>query len=252
MKTEVISTFAEAEKNAKEFAKVGANRNSLAFKRLSYFRHWFYFDSIDVFAPSKFVGVKGTRINNYTGGVNGTTTNNALFKHFKQVRVNSREFNKLALKLDEFLLDLNKKTNTQVRDPSRGGIHILSFGLRPGNVSSSKNRKKSNDELYREGNTRSVVLSQYERSSAARKACIEHWGLSCYVCGFNFENRYGKLGKGFIHVHHLTELHTKKQKTNPKEDLRPLCPNCHAMVHKKKPAIHPEILRSCHFVKASL
>ena len=244
MKAEVISTFTEAEKNAKEFAKVGANRNSLAFIRLSNFRHWFYFDSIDVFAPSKFVGVKGTKINNYIGGVNGTITNNALSKHFKKLSVNSREFKELISKLDKFLLDLNKKTNKQVRVPSRGGIHISSFGSRLGNVPSNKNRKKSNDEHYEEGDTMSVILSHYERSSAARKACIEHWGLSCYVCGFNFEERYGQLGKGFIHVHHLTELHTKKQKTNPIEDLRPLCPNCHAMVHKKKPAIHPNILKS--------
>lgn len=32
-----------------------------------------------------------------------------------------------------------------------------------------------------------VVINQYERSAAARHACIAHYGCECAVCGFNFE-----------------------------------------------------------------
>lgn len=28
------------------------------------------------------------------------------------------------------------------------------------------------------------------------------------ICGFDFEERYGLLGKGFLHIHHLRPLHT--------------------------------------------
>jgi 5-methylcytosine-specific restriction protein A len=54
------------------------------------------------------------------------------------------------------------------------------------------------------------------------------------VCGLDFEERYGKLGKGFIHVHHIVEISKigKKYKVDPKKDLRPVCPNCHAMLHR--------------------
>ena len=57
---------------------------------------------------------------------------------------------------------------------------------------------------------------------------------------------YGKIGEGFIHVHHLLELSVikKEYKVDPINDLRPVCPNCHAMLHRKKPAYSIEELRN--------
>ncbi|MFV0148463.1 HNH endonuclease [Empedobacter falsenii] len=51
----------------------------------------------------------------------------------------------------------------------------------------------------------------------------------------NFEEVYGKLGKGFIHIHHITPLYQigKEYKVDYKKDLAPVCPNCHAMLHRK-------------------
>ena len=56
---------------------------------------------------------------------------------------------------------------------------------------------------------------------------------------FNFENIYGSLGYKFIHIHHLTKVATIKQeyKVNPIQDLRPVCPNCHSMLHKQNPPL---------------
>ncbi|MBK8806257.1 MAG: HNH endonuclease [Bacteroidales bacterium] len=57
----------------------------------------------------------------------------------------------------------------------------------------------------------------------------------CVVCGFDFEKVYGEIGKGFIHVHHLIPVSQigKSYQINPISDLRPICPNCHAMIHLK-------------------
>jgi predicted HNH restriction endonuclease len=57
------------------------------------------------------------------------------------------------------------------------------------------------------------------------------------VCGFSFGAIYGELGTGFIHVHHLVPLALIKQgyEVDPIKDLRPVCPNCHAMLHKRTP-----------------
>jgi len=52
-----------------------------------------------------------------------------------------------------------------------------------------------------------------------------------------FEEVYGEIGIGFIHVHHLvpiSEIGTS-YKIDPVKDLIPVCPNCHAMIHKRKP-----------------
>ncbi|WP_431146162.1 HNH endonuclease [Bacillus cereus] len=71
-------------------------------------------------------------------------------------------------------------------------------------------------------------------------------GFSCVVCGFNFEERYGQMGKDFTHVHHLKELSQigEEYEINPIEDLRPVCPNCHSMLHKRKPAYSIEELKN--------
>jgi len=93
-----------------------------------------------------------------------------------------------------------------------------------------------NPDNFIEGAIKTVAINYYERSSDARLACVEHYGFSCVVCNFNFEKIYGELGKNFIHVHHLKPLYeiTKEYCVDPVEDLRPVCPNCHAMLHRKE------------------
>ncbi len=93
---------------------------------------------------------------------------------------------------------------------------------------------------YFEGAVSQVVQTRYERNPFARKACLDHWGYNCDICGFNFQERYGDVGKDFIHVHHLTEISLRNgvHRVNPITDLRPVCPNCHAMLHKQRPAFY--------------
>ena len=90
--------------------------------------------------------------------------------------------------------------------------------------------------LFPEGATKNISINYYERNPKAREECLKHYGYSCSVCSFNFEKAYGEIGKNFIHVHHLMPLHeiTKRYEVSPIKDLRPVCPNCHAMLHKRK------------------
>jgi 5-methylcytosine-specific restriction protein A len=64
------------------------------------------------------------------------------------------------------------------------------------------------DRLYKEGVVTRVLVNRYERDRAARVACIAHHGTSCLVCGFNFEESYGRVGRDFIHVHHARDIST--------------------------------------------
>lgn len=88
------------------------------------------------------------------------------------------------------------------------------------------------DELV-EGAAVTIKLSVWERNAKARQLCIERYGPICLVCDFDFENRYGDLAKGFIHVHHINPLSKVrgKRSIDPVADLRPVCPNCHAVIH---------------------
>jgi len=98
---------------------------------------------------------------------------------------------------------------------------------------------------YEEGAVTRVLVNRYERDRAARAACIAHHGATCTVCRFDFEQVYGPIGRNFIHVHHLREISTlgSGYRVDPKNDLTPLCANCHAMAHRTTPALTPAQLR---------
>ncbi len=100
-------------------------------------------------------------------------------------------------------------------------------------------------EKYIEGATKRISVNTYERNPHARKKCVQHYGYSCAVCGFNFGKVFGELGEGFIHVHHLKQLAEigREYHLDPIADLRPVCPNCHAMLHRKNPPLRIEELK---------
>ena len=68
---------------------------------------------------------------------------------------------------------------------------------------------------------------------------------ACAVCKFDLSEVYGEIGAGYINVHHLRDLATvgEEYEVDPIQDLRPVCPNCHAMLHKQTPAMTIAALR---------
>ncbi len=100
-------------------------------------------------------------------------------------------------------------------------------------------------ESFLEGKSKEIVQTRYERNPQARKICLNHHGYSCQICDFNFENYFGEVGKGFIHVHHINPIAEigKECEIDPKKDLIPVCPNCHAMIHSKRPAFMIEEIK---------
>ena len=99
------------------------------------------------------------------------------------------------------------------------------------------------DTVY-EGAKQSVVVNRYERDRRARERSIQRWGYDCSVCNERLEEKYGDLGKGYIHIHHLKPLGEIRvgYELDPINDLRPVCPNCHAMLHRRTPALSIEEL----------
>jgi hypothetical protein len=91
-----------------------------------------------------------------------------------------------------------------------------------------------------EGKGRPRFVLHRRREGAMRRAKIKEalsksGRLVCEVsnCDFDFERRYGELGKGYAQVHHLIPLH-KAPKEGRKvllKDLAIVCANCHAMIH---------------------
>ena len=88
-----------------------------------------------------------------------------------------------------------------------------------------------------EGAVARIEVNRYERDPVARRLCIQKHGSSCVVCRMNFGQTYGLFAEGYIHVHHLRPLAEIGQAyvVDPENDLRPICPNCHAVVHRRNP-----------------
>jgi 5-methylcytosine-specific restriction protein A len=88
-----------------------------------------------------------------------------------------------------------------------------------------------------EGAVITVKANRYERNRLNRAHCIDFHGARCKACGLDFKNKYGSIGEGFIHVHHITPVSQlgPNYKVNPISDLVPVCPNCHYMLHRSNP-----------------
>jgi 5-methylcytosine-specific restriction protein A len=104
----------------------------------------------------------------------------------------------------------------------------------------------SDEEELVEGTSRRISVNAYERNPRARAACLKHYGAVCQVCGMDFNSKYGEVGQGFMHVHHKRPIAMLKANytVNPLKDLVPVCPNCHAMLHRREPPFDVEQLRT--------
>ncbi len=146
----------------------------------------------------------------------------------------------LLAQVDTQLLNLDTLKNYGLKSAPQGPIKVLpllsNYIDKHFNDYYSKDFFTDVDESkgYHEGHVKKILVDAYERSSIARRKCIEYHGSSCLICGLNFGAKYGKLGEGFIHIHHLKPLHTIKKDyvVNYKDDLIPVCPNCHAIIHR--------------------
>lgn len=114
-----------------------------------------------------------------------------------------------------------------------------------GEISISCPEEIEKPDQYFEGASKKISVNVYERNREARKVCLNHLGFECSVCGFDFYKTYGTIGEEYIHVHHvipISEIGTE-YRLDPLKDLVPICPNCHAMIHRTLPALSVEQLK---------
>lgn len=57
--------------------------------------------------------------------------------------------------------------------------------------------------------------------------------FTCCICTFDFSQRYGQVGQGFIEAHHVVPVAKLKPGSKTRiDDLVPVCSNCHRMLHR--------------------
>lgn len=100
-----------------------------------------------------------------------------------------------------------------------------------------------NDFIF-EGKSDSKKTVVRERSKKLRDAAIQHYSIDgrikCAVCGFDFYEFYGSHGEGYIQIHHENPIYQysnegfKSYLKDAIENTKPLCSNCHCMIHRKR------------------
>ncbi len=208
-KVEYYLSFAEGEENRDAMVDlIGKGTNFVAY---SYMGHMH-------FAPSRFIGY----------------LNNTLFVHL--IKDNGKHGTKTSSAIDKILSKREYIDDLEIAYLK----YCDSIGAKPKNMVNAqrkywylKDPTEVGEDSFEEGNCVQVSTNRYERNPEARRKAIEYHGLRCIVCGMDFEETYGKLGRGFIHIHHIVPISTKgKSKVNFEKDLVPVCPNCHAMLHR--------------------
>lgn len=107
------------------------------------------------------------------------------------------------------------------------------------------------ERVIREGELSTRTVEYRKRSSKLRSEAIEHYAINgrivCHACDFDFGLAYGDLGRRYIQIHHLKPISFMKgEALNMNEALervRPLCANCHQMVHRENPPVEIDALK---------
>ena len=127
---------------------------------------------------------------------------------------------------------------------------ILSLGFENKLLPFEMNLVSKTDTIKKElheGAEKEILSNTYERNPEARKKCLEYHGYYCHICGFDPVKIYGEEFKNKIEVHHIVPLSQIKSDyvVDPINDLIPVCPNCHTILHSKPGGVYtPEEVKN--------
>lgn len=114
----------------------------------------------------------------------------------------------------------------------------LNVDLTEDDISFPEGKEKLRIHIYKERNPKLVI-------EAKKKFKKIHGKLYCEVCNFNFEEVYGEIGTDYIEVHHTKAVSEMEEIIETKlDDLAILCSNCHRMIHRKRPWLSIEKIKS--------
>lgn len=193
------------------------------------------------FSPSRFVGYFENNFEKHRASTtkHGGTTNNAISKILKSKPLNDDKLNSEYLK---FCYNLG------IIPTEKGSFGIKrkfwKFNL--------ENDFQNNLTLSNEFPEGKIVERKHKARERNQKLITEvktnfkskYGRLNCQICGFDFENVYGIIGKDFVECHHIIPVSEMLDNHKTKiEDIVILCSNCHRMIHRKRPWLRIEDLK---------
>lgn len=121
---DTVDSWEDIVDNFTSFQEVDKNEPSQVRKYYSSFFHWYYYPKEGLFAPSKYLGYKGSTIEGYDSAGSGGETQIALKKYFTKLDKGSDEFKKLYRELSQISKNnFGKDLNDRILNGT-GGIYI--------------------------------------------------------------------------------------------------------------------------------
>lgn len=127
---------------------------------------------------------------------------------------------------------------------------VLTAAMRFTTVTTPAQAKTPEAKEYLEGKRKLREAYFFTRNPQLAAVAKVAANYTCEVCEFNFLTYYGDLGKGYAECHHRNplserpeELWTQELKTSL-EDVAVVCANCHRMLHRRRPALSVNELKT--------
>ena len=141
-----------------------------------------------------------------------------------------------------------KEVQKDIDEDIEKEINLLESLDKPKNPEEFKNPEEYKE--YIEGRRKLIQHVTRERNVQVIKKAKENFKsknnrLYCEICGFDFENQYGKIGRDYIEGHHIlpiSQIVTEYNIIRP-EEIALVCSNCHRILHRKKPWLTVEELK---------
>lgn len=215
-------------------------------KNVDYFKYFTLLEIADII-PFKLSGIKSSSTYNYSFMSMFSSQNNRDYFIFEEINLKD-VFTGICNNIKRNNLIWKKEySNKRVKiNPKYINIRMVNYDI-------AISQEVQTSQTYIEGAIKSINVNAYERNREARTKCIEIYGYECSVCEVKLEDIYGELASEFIHVHHLKLLSELKieYEVDPINDLRPVCPNCHAILHRIIPPLSIEELKKIIYEVAS-
>lgn len=243
---QLVESEVEVAENVATFAREASRSRSAARSLCSVTTYWVRDPVTKAFGPSKFVGYRGMTLGRYMSARDHQEERPEFHgsRSMKAIEAAlSARFRVRPQLASDLVTWTRDRLGISLESVDRTKWHFVDLPR----ISVAPVPAEDLDVVQLlEGKAKQTLRASRERNPEARRRCIDWNGTKCKVCKLELHAVYGEIGRGYIHVHHVRQIAaaTEERIVDPRKDLVPVCPNCHAMLHQRTPPISVKELAS--------
>ncbi|NTW22904.1 HNH endonuclease [Candidatus Falkowbacteria bacterium] len=235
----LIASLEELENNIAYFDKLAGGQDGKAARELIQRGLCFVVKKIGskfFFYPSRFIGYRNNTLALHAQNEDkdGRVTNLAIRKIFKKDPLQSKS---LEEAYGDYLGGHGALPGKQKRK-----YWLLNSEVDSVEKQEGKQMLASDDDSeFPEGKPLELLHLRRERNAkliekTKQEFKARHKKLFCQACGFDFESKYGDIGRDYIEAHHTLPVSVMEEgHVSRTKDMALVCSNCHRILHRRRP-----------------